>query len=226
MLFTRYVLLGRLADGSRVFWDTQEDRAVKRPMLMETELRPYRRAGATVLAIGVLLLVWRLLGERIGAVLERMNPDAFNGLYVGFWNWLALHTRPQGMSMDMWGAVMVVVLGTIITCSCYLPFCRIVFGYDEEYLPASPQEVAFAMAQPASRERYRFGRSWLSAFLMLSTWCVTVFLFSVAFLEQIPGWAHSPLMNAIIWILLLMMISWGPLMLIFALASQRKGWRS
>lgn len=193
MLFMRYVLLGRLADGTRVFWDSRRGRAVKR--VTRVRLKPGTVEISVIRAMvgsSMLLLGFRLFAGPL-ARLFAGSPlgDAFSALDLGVGNFLMLYTRPRWMTEDIWESSVIAILAVVFAAGLYWLFCRLVFGSDHEYEPATLREVAFASSRPAGWLRYSLGHPVVYLPFVLSLWGLPVFAASITFLELLPWWWDS-----------------------------------
>ncbi|MBT1174500.1 hypothetical protein JS530_03075 [Bifidobacterium sp. LC6] len=183
MLFMRYVLLGRLADGTRVFWDTREGKAVKRPIARRLEPGESLRNTVVVMCLApLLLLVLRLLGWLVS--LLPIVDD------IRAWLWI------QGLmpvfSLDKrTGSIIAALCGLALAYFLYWVFCWLVFGiHREEYVPASMWEVAFATSRLAGFTRYEMGHSVLYPFFAFSLWGIPWYMCTISIVDNQPWFNH------------------------------------
>lgn len=169
MLFIRYVLVGRLEDGSQVFWDTREKTPVKRELDLGGD-SGWARAGAA--AGGAAAAAAPGLTAMIHGITQLLAPDKKTSHAAGADDvTLLAFLRPAAISRDAWNTYVAVAVMWLVGLLLYWCFCRLVFGRPNTYIPASLEDLAFASSMPATKLRYMFGGPIVGTlFLIAITW--------------------------------------------------------
>ncbi|MBT1174508.1 hypothetical protein JS530_03115 [Bifidobacterium sp. LC6] len=167
VFFMRFVLVGRLADGSVVYWDTFEHRAWKR--LVKKKVKPGDTWIPVVVGLSVPYFAASLetMIRLVSAFLPYDPPiygreDLFDYL------------MPPGMSYEEWDTYVALAIIWVTAFVAYWVFCSLVFGRMVNYEPATSAELAFAVGRRASRLRYVFGGPIIGVLCLASIWCIPV----------------------------------------------------
>ncbi|MBT1174502.1 hypothetical protein JS530_03085 [Bifidobacterium sp. LC6] len=175
LLFLRFVLVGRLADGSQVFWDSLEGRPWKR-VLRVRAVAGWTRAALVsgTVAAGLVPVLTRVVRDVVGLfVPEGASSGGGEVVLLGF-------LRPDGVYVDEWNMDVCLAVMWLSGFLLYWCFCRLVFGRMREYVPASLEELAFASSMRSSELRYMFGGPIVG----------TMFLLGMLSLLVMPTWGY------------------------------------
>lgn len=189
MLFTRYVLLGQLPDGSQVFWDTREDRAVKRPITSARKTMRSRVVMFICLAASPLVLMMALsfIAFVVDSLPRRMTLDA--RIEAGLWeDWIRLYVKPATMDGHIFDAIIVSVVAVATMLTVYWMFCTMVLGTESEYQSSIMEETALAVSYDGSVHRYLMGRFRPYALFVVPMWGIPACTLGTPFLENEPWW--------------------------------------